>query len=168
MKKLYIFLIIGLIVSASFFGFYFYKKNTSNTTNGSSLNDFSYNSTRVSTADNFSNTDNSSTNSNVQNIVNNLSENSSTSENTSTEDPPEPTETELASFTTKIYTKDSDRQNNIKITCSSLNDTVVENGATFSFCNTVGKATTAKGYKKADVFKDGEKIEALGRSEIVK
>ena len=93
------------------------------------------------------------------------SDNSSRFQNTSNENNSEqsasPIETEIASFTTKIYTKDSDRQNNISITCSSLNDTTIENGQTFSFCNTVGKATSSKGYKKADVFQDGEKIEAL-------
>lgn len=71
-------------------------------------------------------------------------------------------ETEISSFTTKIYTKDSGRQNNLTIACSTLNDTVVNNGSTFSFSNTVGKATTAKGYKKADVFRNGDVIEALG------
>jgi vancomycin resistance protein YoaR len=98
------------------------------------------------------------------------SDNSSKSQNTSNENNSEqsasPIETEIASFTTKIYTKDSDRQNNISITCSSLNDTTIENGQTFSFCNTVGKATSSKGYKKADVFQDGEKIEALGRWQL--
>jgi VanW family protein len=98
------------------------------------------------------------------------SDNSSRAQNTSNENNSEqsasPIETEIASFTTKIYTKDSDRQNNISITCSSLNDTTIENGQTFSFCNTVGKATSSKGYKKADVFKDGEKIEALGRWQL--
>lgn len=98
------------------------------------------------------------------------SDNSSRFQNTSNENNSEqsasPIETEIASFTTKIYTKDSDRQNNISITCSSLNDTTIENGQTFSFCNTVGKATSSKGYKKADVFQDGEKIEALGRWQL--
>ncbi len=98
------------------------------------------------------------------------SDNSSRFQNTSNENTSEqsasPIETEIASFTTKIYTKDSDRQNNISITCSSLNDTTIENGQTFSFCNTVGKATSSKGYKKADVFQDGEKIEALGRWQL--
>ena len=93
------------------------------------------------------------------------SDNSSRFQNTS-EQSASPIETEIASFTTKIYTKDSDRQNNISITCSSLNDTTIENGQTFSFCNTVGKATSSKGYKKADVFQDGEKIEALGRWQL--
>lgn len=63
-----------------------------------------------------------------------------------------PIEKQIAKFTTKIYTKDSGRQNNIRITCSTLNNTLVKNGETFSFCNTVGKATTSKGYEKADVF----------------
>ena len=63
-----------------------------------------------------------------------------------------PVETEITSFSTKIITKDSARQKNISITCSTLNDTLVENGKTFSFCDTVGQATTAKGYQKADIF----------------
>lgn len=69
-----------------------------------------------------------------------------------TETKPTQKETEISSFTTKIYSKDSGRQNNIRITCSTLNDTYVENGATFSFCDTVGQATTAKGYQKAEIF----------------
>ena len=69
---------------------------------------------------------------------------------------------EIASFSTKIYTKDSNRQNNITITCSTLNDTDVANGATFSFCNTVGRATSSKGYKKADIFTNGKKIKGYG------
>lgn len=75
----------------------------------------------------------------------------------------EPVEAEeIASFSTKIYTKDSSRQNNITITCSSLNDTDIANGDTFSFCNTVGRASPNKGYEKADIFKDGEKIKGYG------
>ena len=71
-------------------------------------------------------------------------------------------ETEVASFTTKIYNKDKERQNNIGITCNSINGKVVQPGETFSFCNTVGKATTAKGYEKADIYVDGEKKQGLG------
>lgn len=69
---------------------------------------------------------------------------------------------EIASFSTKIYTKDKSRQNNITITCSALNDTDVANGATFSFCNTVGRATPSKGYKKADIFTNGKKVKGYG------
>ncbi len=71
-------------------------------------------------------------------------------------------EEQLSSFSTKIYSKDSERQNNIKITCNTLNDTIIKNGETFSFCNTVGKATTAKGYQEADVFDhNGNKTKGL-------
>lgn len=74
-----------------------------------------------------------------------------------------PVEREIASFSTKIVTKDSSRQNNIRITCNTLNETIVEPGATFSFCNTVGQATTAKGYQKADIFDaNGKKKKGLG------
>lgn len=69
---------------------------------------------------------------------------------------------EIASFSTKIYTKESGRQNNLSITCSALNDTDVANGETFSFCNTVGRSSPSKGYKKADIFRDGEKIKGYG------
>lgn len=73
------------------------------------------------------------------------------------------TEEIISSFSTKIYTKDSARQNNINITCSTLNETIVTNGSTFSFCNTVGQATSAKGYQKADIFdNDGNKKKGLG------
>lgn len=75
----------------------------------------------------------------------------------------QPVETEeLSTFSTKIYTKDSARQNNITITCSVLNDTDVSNGETFSFCNTVGRSSPSKGYKKADIFTDGEKTKGYG------
>lgn len=38
-----------------------------------------------------------------------------------------PQETEISSFSTKIYTpNDSARQNNIKITCATLNETIVK------------------------------------------
>ncbi len=72
-------------------------------------------------------------------------------------------EEQIATFSTKIYTKDSARQNNISITCNTLNGTIVENGATFSFCNTVGASSTSKGYQKADIFdKNGNKKKGLG------
>ena len=73
-----------------------------------------------------------------------------------------PVEEEIAAFSTKIYTKDSSRQNNLTITCNALNDTDIEDGETFSFCHTVGQSSPSKGYKKADVFKDGEKAKGYG------
>lgn len=90
-----------------------------------------------------------------------------TEENQNQETPqaPAPTirEQQLATFSTKIYTKDSSRQNNIDITSKKLNGTIVKNGATFSFCQTIGPSTTQKGYQKADIFdNEGKKKKGLG------
>lgn len=72
------------------------------------------------------------------------------------------TEVEMAQFTTKIYNKDKARQNNMRITCDTLTNKEVKPGEVFSFCNTVGKATTAKGYQEADIYVDGKKTQGLG------
>lgn len=102
----------------------------------------------------------------VENSENEVKDNNmeNSSEQTKTEQlAPVPVETEISSFSTKIVTKDSSRQKNIRITCNALNETIVEPGATFSFCNTVGQATTSKGYEKADVFDaKGNKKKGLG------
>lgn len=63
-----------------------------------------------------------------------------------------PIETELASFSTPIMYKDANRQHNMSLTCSKLNGTIVNEGQTFSFCDTVGKATAEAGYKEAEIF----------------
>lgn len=163
-KYVIIFIIIGLI--SGFIGFFLYNRNKSVNNSG---ND-SYNSTRVSTNNS---QDQANTNPEQNNNIpteNNTSsaQNSENNENTATNEIQEPapetpkTETQISEFSTKIYTKDKKRQNNIEITCSSLNDTYVNSGDTFSFCDTVGKATTSKGYEKADVFKNGDVIKALG------
>ena len=156
MNKKYIFLII--LVIASIVGFmYFFTRN--NTTTQSK-----YSAERTSR--NITNS--------TENIINELANNTADNEENQTqkneekkpEDEPkkdeQKKETEIASFTTKIYTKDSGRQNNLTLACSTLNNTTVENGKTFSFSKTVGRATSSKGYKKADVFRNGDVIEALG------
>lgn len=71
-------------------------------------------------------------------------------------------ETEIAQFSTKIYNKDPERQNNIGITCKTLSSKEVKPGETFSFCDTVGKATTEKGYQEADIYVEGKKEQGLG------
>ncbi len=154
MKKIIImFIILGLISIGV--GIYITNRNKS-----SENNNPSYNSAKLS-AKNSTNAENTTTD--LNSSQNQNTENSNTEEdNTQSTKPEVESETQISEFTTKIYTKDEERQNNINITCSSLNDTYVEVGDTFSFCNTVGKATTSKGYEKADVFKDGEVVQALG------
>lgn len=92
-------------------------------------------------------------------VTNEIKQGITETENT----PPPTTEEQIATFTTKIYSKDSARQNNISITCKALDGTIVKNGETFSFCNTVGPSSTSKGYQKADIFdKNGNKKKGLG------
>lgn len=71
-------------------------------------------------------------------------------------------EVEIAQFSTKIYNKEAERQNNITITCKTISGKEVAKGEVFSFCNTVGKATSAKGYQEADIYVNGKKKKGLG------
>ena len=119
--------------------------NSNNTTPSNSKDqNNNYTVSRTTTADNISNANNKNSNNSIKKNIN--------------------TETELSSFSTKIYTPNDDaRQNNIRITCSKLNGTIVKSGETFSFCDTVGKATPEEGYEKADIFdKDGNVIKGYG------
>lgn len=69
----------------------------------------------------------------------------------------------LAQFSTKIYSTDSARQNNLEITSKKLNGTVVKPNETFSFTKTIGPSTAAKGYEEADIYDShGNKIKGYG------
>ena len=155
-------LIVLALIGASIY--FYYNSNNSNS------ND--YDAQRTATNDDSSNNENNNSFSDENNTDNSNSENTSdqntTQENNTTNNTTEirkgiTTEQTISSFSTKIYTKDSSRQNNIQITCNTLNGTVVNAGETFSFCQTVGKATTSKGYEKADIYDhNGKKKEGLG------
>ena len=95
-----------------------------------------------------------------ENIVSeNLS--NSTSEQTPTPRPFTPVQ--LATYSTKIYTKTEERQNNVRIACEELNGTTVAPGETFSFTETLGPANPEEGYQKAETFDvDGEIIQEYG------
>ncbi len=168
------FWVILIVVICIGIGIYFFFKNKNSS-------DSNYSASKISANEQQNNTDNTFSENSENNVVNNSStenneiENNSSASNTQSEvqpssgtQPPSETQTQkkeevLASFSTKIYNKDSARQNNISITCSTLNNTIIKNGATFSFCNTVGPSTSAKGYQKADIFdKDGNKKKGLG------
>ena len=144
-------MIVGITIGAYY---YFYTQNNNVEQNN-------YEASRTSTNEN---TDNKSNNVDESKQHN---ESINTTNNINTKQPTPPTETTLSTFSTKIYTKESARQNNINITCSSLNDTIVKNGDTFSFCSTVGQATSSKGYQKADIFdQNGNKKKGLRWREL--
>lgn len=74
----------------------------------------------------------------------------------------QPEEIEISSFSTPLKSKSAGRLNNIQITCSAINEYVVNSGEEFSFCSIVGKSTPEKGYQKADVIIDKEIVQAYG------
>lgn len=95
-----------------------------------------------------------------ENIV---SENLSNSASEQTSTPTPFTPVQLATYSTKIYTKTEERQNNVRIACEELNGTTVAPGETFSFTDTLGPANPEEGYQKAETFdKNGEIIQEYG------
>lgn len=142
-------------------GTFLYLKNTSSSSNKSN-----YEANKTST-DTSSNNQTEETpideNQDKENEENTSSPPEEKQESNETQNTSYTSEEQIATFSTKIYSKDSARQNNISITCKTLNGTIVKNGATFSFCSTVGPSSTSKGYQKADIFdKNGNKKKGLG------
>lgn len=86
--------------------------------------------------------------------------------NVTSEQTPSPTPftpVQLATYSTEIYTKTEERQNNVRIACEELNGTTVAPGETFSFTETLGPANPEEGYQKAETFDvDGEIIQEYG------
>lgn len=163
MRKIIITILIVAITIGAGTWWYFNSKSENDVGNNKTS---TYQAERSSTATNNNNNGDENT-SNVENNPNtpdnkNNSDNANnqTEGNTQTEGAKK--ETEIASFTTKIHNKDKERQNNMKITCDALTNKEIKAGETFSFCNTVGKSTTAKGYQKADIYVDGKKEQGLG------
>ena len=69
----------------------------------------------------------------------------------------------LSSFSTKIYTKETGRQNNMQLTASRLTNHVIKAGETFSFCDFLGPSSSDKGYQQADIFDNkGNKKKGIG------
>lgn len=151
-----IYITIAIILTLLFAGgLYLYYSNINN-------DNTNYESSKVSSNNQVnenvknSNNEEKATNNNTT-AENNLNQTNITSNITNYK------EEELSEFTTTIYSNDAARQNNINITCNTLNGFIVKNGETFSFCNTVGQATSAKGYMEADIFDhDGHKKKGYG------
>lgn len=161
------FILAIIIIICIGIGIYFFSKNknSNNSTYSASKTSANEETSNNTNYTNYSNTNynNSITNKTENNTNNNFSNTTENNVNEIQQDPPQPKEEQIASFTTKIYNKDTARQTNIELTCSSLNGTIIKNGNTFSFCNTLGPATSDKGYQEADVFdRDGNKQKGLG------
>lgn len=134
-KYLWIFLLVGVLAAGGIIYFYNFNSKSGSNYNAEKSN---FNNTNAQSE---YNTSNSTSNNTVKTTV----------------------EKEISNFSTKIQNKkDKNRQSNISITCSSLNDTIVKSGETFSFCDTIGPSTEERGYKKANVIIQGTETKGLG------
>ena len=151
------YIVLALILIAVFaVGIYIYYSNINNDNSNYEANKVSSNNQVNETSENTSSKENKPDENN-NTAENNVNQTNITSNITNYK------EEELSNFTTTIYSNDEARQNNINITCNTLNGTIVKNGATFSFCDTVGQATSSKGYMEADIFDhDGHKKKGYG------
>lgn len=126
--------------------------------------------------DNNVNENNNSSNNNNNNSNNNNSDKSEQS-NDNTNDKPAtavtkeekeatpqaPTEVQIATYTTTLYDKEQTRIDNINLAISKLDGVIIENGAEFSFNNTIGPMNEGNGFKKATGFdSNGKKIKISG------
>ena len=164
-NRKWIILCILIVLALIGAGIYFYYNlNNSNSNNYDVQRTATNNDNSNNENNNNSSDENNTDNSNSENTTDqNTTQDSNTTNNTTEIRSGITKEQTISSFSTKIYTKDSSRQNNIEITCNTLNGTIVNAGETFSFCQTVGKATTSKGYEKADIYDhNGKKKEGLG------
>ena len=145
-KVRYIFLVVlGLIVIGTII-YFIYKNNNS----GENKNDDSSNNVARLAVE----TNTPSNNNEQVSEINNIIENSVSE--------PIISEEEIATFSTKLSGSSEGRLTNIRISCEKLNGTVVSNGDTFSFCETVGPSTSEEGYKEAPIIVNGEKVQGLG------
>ncbi len=75
----------------------------------------------------------------------------------------ETSEEELSSFSTKLSGRDTPRSRNIALTCSILNETIIESNQVFSFNSVIGNPTAENGYEKAKSFDaDGKTVQTYG------
>lgn len=138
-KNKWIWIILVIIIIAGLIGGYLYFTNNS-TKNENKENDYEANKTSTNSESNSTSENTSNETENKKNVTEIEVPATEQSENT--------TEV-ISTFSTKIYNKESARQNNINITCNTLDNTTVKNGETFSFCNTVRTSYNCKRISKS-------------------
>ena len=60
------------------------------------------------------------------------------------------------------HSNNANRTNNLELACKALNGVVLNPGETFSFNDTLGERTTAKGYKSAPAYSGNDLINQVG------
>lgn len=132
-KTIFILILIIMLVSI---GYFIYQSNEKKQTDLSS---------------NYSAEKTSITNK-IDNIENNISLNQNSNNELNIENKT------LSDFSTRLPKDTKARYSNIELACSTLNDTIIKAGSTFSLWNTLGCPTKEKGYQKAKAFTSDGKI----------
>lgn len=107
--------------------------------------------TQISTQVNY--VDTSNQNNRIENLLENrqdIKQNATTNETT------------IAIFETVIGDNSAGRVKNIELTCSTLNETVIQPGETFSFNQIVGNPTAERGYQEAKIIVDHKTTTGIG------
>lgn len=74
-----------------------------------------------------------------------------------------PLETEISTYSTTILDRAAGRLTNIRLTCNTLNNFILNPGDTFSFNSVVGEPTSQKGYQEAKIIVDHHSETGIGR-----
>lgn len=155
MKKYIIAIIAFFVIIGVIFFVYFNKSQNSSPTP----------ETRVGTNTQISNNEYNNTSSNSVNHNNSESNTNNTTNSNNNKKIVSETQTkekEIARFSTDILVDDNKRDNNLELTASKINNTIVKNGESFSFNDVVGNPTPQKGYEKAGIIVDGKKEKGYG------
>lgn len=68
----------------------------------------------------------------------------------------------LSSFVTYFDGGNESRAHNIRLAAEKINGSVIEDGETFSFNQTVGERTSKRGFQPAKIIEKGEFVEGIG------
>jgi vancomycin resistance protein YoaR len=68
----------------------------------------------------------------------------------------------IGGYETPIIDAHPDRVNNIALTASLLNNTIIDHGQEFSFNRLTGEPTVERGFRHAGVLENGRKVQGVG------
>lgn len=144
--------VIIIIVLVLIIAVFIYNNNNNENTNNKNTNTNVENTSNITTSRISTNVNEEQAKNRIANILQNQNE---IIKNTSNEK-------EISTYSTTIKDKSSGRLTNISITCSTLNNTIIHSGETFSFNKVVGKPTAERGYQEASVIIDHKTETGIG------
>lgn len=68
----------------------------------------------------------------------------------------------IGEFSTSFKTSGASRSTNISLAAKAINGTILDAGCVFSFNETVGERSAERGYKEANIIKDGAYVKGVG------